>query len=78
MKKLYDVYFMPTQPMIICVEADSEEEAIRIVAEDDGTLLDREEAMQRFGSALEWNESWNVVGVEELEDCVDEDEREDD
>ena len=78
MKKLYDVYFMPTQPMIICVEADSEEEARRIVAEDDGTLLDNYEAAQRFASALEWNESWNVVGVEELEDCVDEDESEDD
>lgn len=70
-KKLYDVYFMPTQPMIICVEADSEEEAKRIVAEDDGELLDREEAMQRFGNALEWNEEWNVVGVEELGESED-------
>ena len=78
MKKLYDVYFMPTQPMVICVEAESEEEARRLVEEDDGTLLDNYEAAQRFESALEWNESWNVVDVEELEDCDDEDESEDD
>lgn len=76
MKKLYDVYFLPTQPMVICVEAESEEEARRLVEEDCGELLDGEEAMMRFSNALEWNESWNVVGVDELEDC--EDEREDD
>lgn len=73
MKKLYDVYFLPTQPMVICVEAESEEEARRIVEEDDGELLDNKEAMIRFCSSLEWNEEWNVVDVEE----VDEDEYED-
>ena len=73
MKKLYDVYFLPTQPMVICVEAESEEEARRIIEEDDGELLDNKEAMNRFCSALEWNEEWNVVDVEE----VDEDEYED-
>lgn len=69
-RKLYDVYFMPTQPMVICVEAESEEEAERLVAEDDGTLLDREELMRRFSNALEWNEEWEVTNVE----CVDEEE----
>lgn len=78
MKKLYDVYFLPTQPMVICVEAESEEEARRLVEEDCGELLDGEEVMMRFSNALEWNESWNVVGVDELEDCDDEDESEDD
>ena len=71
-KKLYDVYFMPTQPMVICVEAESEEEAERLVAEDDGTLLDREEVMRRFSNALEWNEEWKVIGVDYL--ASDEDE----
>lgn len=73
MKKLYDVYFLPTQPMVICVEAESEEEARRIIEEDDGELLDNKEAMIRFCSALEWNEEWNVTDVVE----VDEDEYED-
>ena len=73
-KKLYDVYFLPTQSMCICVEAESEEEAMQIVAEDDGTLLDRNEAMTRFSSMLEWNEGWEVVGVEELDEELDESE----
>ena len=73
MKKLYDVYFLPTQPMVICVEAESEEEAKRIVEEDDGELLDNKEAMIRFSSALEWNDEWNVVDVEEIDNCDDED-----
>ena len=71
MKKLFDVYFLPTQPMVICVEAESEEEAKRLVEEDCGELLDGEEAMMRFSNALEWNESWNVVGVDELDESED-------
>lgn len=79
MKKLYDVYFLPTQPMVICVEAESEEEARRIIEKDDGTLLDIKEAINRFSSSLEWNEEWNVVDVEEIEDDYefDEDDEED-
>lgn len=75
-KKLYDVYFLPTQPMVICVKAESEEEARRLVEEDDGILLDNYEAVQRFSSALEWNESWNVVDVEELEESEDDEDEE--
>ena len=77
-KKLYDVYFMPTQPMVICVEAESKEEAKRIIEEDDGELLDYEEAMNRFSNALEWNESWKVVDVEELDEDDEDDEDNDD
>ena len=68
-KKLYDVYFMPTQPMVICVEAESEEEAKRLVAEDDGTLISREEALMRFGNALGWNEEWEVTDIVYLDDA---------
>ena len=68
-RKLYDVYFMPTQPMVICVEAESEEEAKRLVAEDDGALIDREEALMRFGNALDWNEEWEVTDVVYLDDA---------
>ena len=67
-KKLYDVYFMPTQPMVICVEASSKEEAKRLVAEDDGELLDYKTVMDRFSNALEWNEEWKVTSVDYLED----------
>ena len=67
-KKLYDVYFMPTQPMVICVEAESEDEAKRLVAEDDGTLLDYKTIMTCFSDALEWNEEWAVTDVDYLED----------
>lgn len=77
-KKLYDVYFMPTQPVVICVEAESKEEAMRIVEEDDGELLDNEEAIRRFSNALEWNESWEVVDVEELDENDDEEDDEND
>lgn len=73
MKKLYDVYFLPTQPMVICVEAESEEEAIKIVEEDGGELLYYEEVMRRFGNSLEWNEGWNVTEVEEIDDEEDDD-----
>lgn len=71
-KKLYDVYFMPTQPMIICVEATSKEEAKRLVVEDDGELLDRATAIERFSNALERNEEWKVTDVEYLDDVDEE------
>lgn len=71
MKNLYDVYFMPTQPMVICVEAENEEEAKRIIEEDDGELLNRKEALERFSNALEWNEEWKVVDVDELNERED-------
>lgn len=71
-KKLYDVYFMPTQPMVICVEATSKEEAKRLVAEDDGELLDYKTVMERFSNALEWNEEWKVTGVDYLDDVDEE------
>ena len=71
MKKLYDVYFLPTQPMVICVEAESEEEARRIIEEDDGELLDERQVKMRFSSSLEWNEGWNVTNVVELCECND-------
>ena len=71
-KKLYVVYFMPTQPMVICVEATSKEEAKRLIANDDGTLLGRKEVMQRFSNALEWNEEWKVTDVEYLDDADEE------
>lgn len=73
-KKLYDVYFMPTQPMVICVEATSKAEAKRLVAEDGGELLDYKTVMDRFSNALEWNEEWKVTGVEYLDDADDDDE----
>ena len=71
-KKLYDVYFMPTQPMVICVEATSKEEAKRLVTEDDGELLDYKTVMERFSNALEWNEEWKVTDVEYLDDVDEE------
>lgn len=68
MKKLYDVCFLPMQPMVICVEAESAEEAKRLIEDDDGTLLDDKEARERFANSLEWNDGWNVTNVEEVDD----------
>ena len=53
---LYDVYFKPTFPMIACIEAESEEEAERMVRENDGTLFTTEDLINKFLSSLEWNE----------------------
>lgn len=65
---LYDVYFKPTFPMIACIEAESEEEAERMVRENDGTLFTTEDLINKFLSSLEWNEQFTVDRVEKIEE----------
>lgn len=65
---LYDVYFKPTFPMIACIEAESEEEAERMVKEDDGTLFTTEDLVNKFLSSLEWNEYFAVDRVEKVDE----------
>lgn len=66
MAKIYDVYFHTTYPMCIAVEADSPEEAERIIREDDGTILDKDELLNRFASSLDFNMYFTVSNVEEV------------
>lgn len=65
---LYDVYFKPTFPMIICVEAENEEEAEAIIKEDDGTILDKETLINKFIDSLDWNEYFTVDRVEKVDE----------
>ena len=63
---IYDVHFHTTYPMCIAVEADSPEEAEDMIKNDDGTILDRDELLNRFSSSLEFNEYYTVSNVEEV------------
>ena len=65
---LFDVYFKPTYPMVACVEADSKEEAERLVREDDGTLYDTDTLLEKFYDSLAWNEYFIVDRVEKVDD----------
>lgn len=64
---VYDVYFNTTYPMCISIMANSAEEAERIIKEDDGTILDKNELLNRFLSSLEYNEYYIVSNVEKVE-----------
>ena len=64
---IYDVHFHTTYPMCIAVEADSPEDAEAMIKNDDGTILDRDELLNRFSSSLEFNEYYTVSNVEEVE-----------
>lgn len=65
---LFDVYFKTTYPMIVCVEAESEEEAEAIVREDDGTILDEETLINKFIDSIAWNEYFTIDRVEKVDD----------
>ena len=65
---IYDVYFMPVEPMVIAVEADSPEEAADMVQWDDGEILDKNTLVDRFLSSLEWNDEYEITGVYEVDD----------
>ena len=66
MGKIYDVHFHTTYPMCIAVEANSPEEAESMIKNGDGTILNRDELLNRFASSLEYNEYYTVSNVEEV------------
>lgn len=66
MSKIYDVHFNTTYPMCIAVEADSPEEAEKMIREDDGTILDKKELLNRFATSLDFNMYFTVSNVEEV------------
>ena len=65
---LFDVYFKTTYPMIVCVEAENEEEAEAIVREDDGTILDEETLINKFIESVRYNGYFTVDRVEKVDD----------
>jgi len=63
---IFDVYFHLAEPMVVAVEADSEEEAIELV--ESGEIdLDKFDLLNRFKAVLDYDDSVEVVYVEEVE-----------
>ena len=64
---IYDVYFKPQAPMVIAVEASSPEEAKKLIENDNGDILGRNELVNRFLSSLEFDYGFEVTDVVEID-----------